>query len=281
MTIAIGLLTREGIVLGADSTATVSMQNPNPGAAPLVVQLFNSAQKIFEIGPRLDTFVPGRTFSGAFVTYGDGSFGPVSWRDFVTEFYYKSEPTMRWDDNLPTLFRDFGNRKWQELIASGDVAARSPMPDAGAIIAAVSRGAINPHGATVNWRTGAVDQLPPFIPMLGGDISTVKRTIEGFDPGLRAALTQPGAGLTEAQFDAVAGNFCLTIFSQHMPLRDAIDFVHFLIYSTIKMHRYRGAAALVGGPIEIAAITSDRGFRWILHKPLSESISAAQPNLLA
>lgn len=98
----------------------------------------------------------------------------------------------------------------------------------------------------------------------------MKRIIGGYDPKLRADLIT--SGVNPATFDAIAQQVSITPFAEHMPLRDAIDFVYFLIYATVKLHRYKGGAALVGGPIEIAAITADRGFRWILHKPLSESI---------
>jgi hypothetical protein len=80
------------------------------------------------------------------------------------------------------------------------------------------------------------------------------------------------AGVDQNLFLQCAQAFSLSPFLNHMPLRDAIDFVHFLIYAAIKLHRYKGGPAVVGGPIEIAVVTADRGFRWVLHKPLHESI---------
>jgi hypothetical protein len=73
-------------------------------------------------------------------------------------------------------------------------------------------------------------------------------------------------------FQACAQSLDISQYLAHIPLRDAIDLVHFVIYSTIKLNRYKGGPALVGGPIEIATITADRGFRWVLHKPMRESI---------
>ncbi len=81
MTIAISLKTPEGVVLGADSTTTCFVQ---PGQ---VGQLYNSAQKIYEIGPVWHHFVAGECFSGAIVTYDAGSLGPVSWRAAISNFY--------------------------------------------------------------------------------------------------------------------------------------------------------------------------------------------------
>jgi acetolactate synthase-1/2/3 large subunit len=96
------------------------------------------------------------------------------------------------------------------------------------------------------------------------------RLLYGYDGRLPDALRR--AGLDAAKFEQCAGAFRIALNLDYMPLRDAIDFAHFLIYSTIKLHRYRGIAAFVGGPIEIAAVTADRGFRWIVHKSLRESI---------
>ena len=51
-----------------------------------------------------------------------------------------------------------------------------------------------------------------------------------------------------------------------LPIREAIDFVHACIYSTIKAMKFSNFSQICGGPIEIAVITSDRRFRWVLHK---------------
>ena len=84
MTVAILIATREGAVLGTDSTTTLNLRQRG---AERVVQLFNSAQKVFEIGPVASRFVAGESFAGAVAVYGDGTFGPLSWRCFISEFY--------------------------------------------------------------------------------------------------------------------------------------------------------------------------------------------------
>ena len=92
MTITIALKTPEGIVLGADSTTTI------PDQTGSIAQLFNSAQKILEIGPATDHFIAGEHFAGGIATYNAASFGPVSWRSFISEFYrHKIRPS---DDPL-------------------------------------------------------------------------------------------------------------------------------------------------------------------------------------
>ena len=58
-----------------------------------------------------------------------------------------------------------------------------------------------------------------------------------------------------------------------MPLRDAVDYVHFLIYSTIKFKKFQAGAPVCSGFVELAAITLDRGFRRIRRKKLDYCIS--------
>jgi hypothetical protein len=51
-----------------------------------------------------------------------------------------------------------------------------------------------------------------------------------------------------------------------MPIQDAIDLARFLVYSTIMYSRFLPGPQVVGGPIEIAAITKHEGFKWISRK---------------
>jgi hypothetical protein len=54
--------------------------------------------------------------------------------------------------------------------------------------------------------------------------------------------------------------------NKHLPIREAIDWVHSSIYTTIKAMKFANLPPVCGGPIEIAVITSDRPFRWVRHK---------------
>jgi hypothetical protein len=51
-----------------------------------------------------------------------------------------------------------------------------------------------------------------------------------------------------------------------LPLREAIDWVHASIYTTIKAMKFSHWKPYCGGPIEVAAISTDRRFRWVRHK---------------
>ena len=53
-------------------------------------------------------------------------------------------------------------------------------------------------------------------------------------------------------------------------LQDAIDYSEFLIRTTADYQRFANMIPTVGGPIDIALITTHSGFTWIKHKKLSE-----------
>ena len=56
-----------------------------------------------------------------------------------------------------------------------------------------------------------------------------------------------------------------------IPLRDAIDWIDSVIYSTIKGLKFSHLRQMCGGPTEIAVISSDRPFRWVHHKDFSSA----------
>jgi len=51
-----------------------------------------------------------------------------------------------------------------------------------------------------------------------------------------------------------------------MPIQDAIDLAGFLVHAAIAFSRFLPGMQIVGGPIEIAAITKHKGFKWISRK---------------
>jgi len=57
-----------------------------------------------------------------------------------------------------------------------------------------------------------------------------------------------------------------------LPIRDAIDWVHASVYSTIKAMKFSSQPPTCGGPVELAVITTDRPFRWVEHKKLNVAI---------
>lgn len=51
-----------------------------------------------------------------------------------------------------------------------------------------------------------------------------------------------------------------------MPIQDAVDLAEFLVNLSIGYSRFSPGAPIVGGPVEIAAITKHEDFKWVRRK---------------
>jgi hypothetical protein len=127
-----------------------------------------------------------------------------------------------------------------------------------------------PHAFEISFDPLAnAKPAPAAIPMhnhrFWGAPSMTDRLIYGCDADLRDRILKSGKwNGPSADLDSLIGQGAL----QHpiLPIRDAIDFVHACIYSTIKALKFSSFSQACGGPIELAVITTDRRFRWVQHK---------------
>ena len=103
----------------------------------------------------------------------------------------------------------------------------------------------------------------------------IQRLLFGLDDGLKASIMASGKWTgSEAELDALSAQHRLA--HPIIPIRDAIDFVHSFIFSTIKAFKFSTHSQICGGPIEIAVITNDRRFRWVRHKGLDAAIAEGE-----
>src|SRR5581483_8049059 len=99
----------------------------------------------------------------------------------------------------------------------------------------------------------------------------MKRLIFGADDTLKQNLLNSGKWTgNAADLDAIFEKEKLG--HAILPIRDAVDFVHTCIYSTIKALKFSNLNQICGGPIELAVITTDRRFRWVRHKTWDAAI---------
>ena len=103
-----------------------------------------------------------------------------------------------------------------------------------------------------------------------------QRLIQGCDDALKADILSSGHWTGTIQdLNALVANHALS--HPIVPIRDAIDFVHACITSTIKAFKFSSMAPICGGPIELAVITTDRDFRWVKHKTWDAAITEGAP----
>lgn len=101
-----------------------------------------------------------------------------------------------------------------------------------------------------------------------GQTEPITRLVLGISNRLSDALVELGA-----DSDSVAGHVeqittitSVPVVSTGMPIGEAIELAEFLVDVTIKFVRFTPGHPVVGGPIEIAAMTQHEGFKWIKRK---------------
>jgi hypothetical protein len=264
MTIAAAYLTSEGVVLGTDSTTTVFVNTP---AGAKVGQLLNNAQKIFEIGQPNE----GRL---AFATWGDGMIGETSHRTVGALLADKILAETTVEQAVGLLLGIVKE-------ASGNCGT----PDVGYFVGGTNPSSHKPECYKVVIGKGQTQVTPLKFgdAYFEGVSNFFIRAFHGIDPGLPNALSQAlrkhlgtaapsnfeevfGAALRDAMSAIYTG------WTQHLPLRDAIDFVHMYLHLTIKAFRFRLGPPICGGEIELGFVSTDRPFRWVRHKDFDSAI---------
>lgn len=105
-----------------------------------------------------------------------------------------------------------------------------------------------------------------------GAPNMIGRLLTGVDEAVKADILTSGKWVGSAQdLDALLSRHRLD--HPIVPIRDAVDFIHSCISSTIKAFKFSNLSQICGGPIELAVITSDRSFRWVRHKEWDSAIT--------
>ena len=283
MTIAVCSVSPEGVVFGADSTTSFMVSDG--------FHYLNHNQKIFEIGN-------GSTLAA--MTWGMASLGEMSHR---TQFALLADTlTSQGVKDVRRTCEIWINQFWplyQNAVAAQLptlVALHQKPPFMKAVT--ISQGARTEDeertyqrlrlGLLVGFCIGGydpADRAPAafeiiFDPLAAkpnptavaigdtrcwGAPKVFGRIVSGIDPEARLAILSSGnwSG-TPQDLDTLLASHQL--YLPGLPIRDALDFVHSCISSTIKTLKFSHLSQVCGGPIEIAVITTDRDFRWVRHK---------------
>ncbi|MDT2024537.1 hypothetical protein [Methylocella sp. CPCC 101449] len=293
MTIAACYVSPEGLVLGADSTATYFTPS---GEA----HFYNHAQKLFQIGE-------GPT-SLAAVTWGMGGLEVSSYRRMFARLgdAFKTAPPADVKDAADRWVQMF----WAEYQAAPDYIYYQGL----AAKTAYQAGDPNDrseleerqfknlgHNLVVGFCLGGQtepDRSPTAFVMLfdpaapcpvpfqmasgyfnfWGAPNVVQRLFLGWDDGISGdVLNSPHWTGNQQDLADIIDKHRLLPPTALIPIRDAVDFVHFGIFSTIKALKFSNFSQTCGGPIEIAVITADRPFRWVRHKEWNSAIIDGAP----
>lgn len=268
MTVALSVKVNEGLVLAADSASTVIQQAPGGGAA--VVNVYNNANKIFNLRKGLPI--------GA-MTWGSGSIGDCSISMLMKDLrkLFTDDTDQHIDRHnyqivdVANHVRDFiFNKHYMEAFGSGEF-----KPDLGITVAGYSVDGVQGEEYQIDMTSGnlAGPRLLREPSQSGatwnGQFEAITRLLIGFSPVL-PSLVKDHLNLSDEQTSeliaAISPAMNPQFFQPVMPLQDAIDLAEYLVDVAIKFSQFSPGAPVVGGPIEIAAISRHEGFKWISRK---------------
>lgn len=276
MTIAISLKVNDGLVLAADSAATLSGVDPGGGMSG-VSNVYNNANKIYNLKK-------GLPIGG--MAWGLGGIGGASIstlaKDLRKRFAGRDHDYPKWklDEDAYTM-EEVANRAREFLyeecyVPLAQESAVDPSATMSFAVAGYSSRASAPevyHIEIVNGTCGPPELMvgvdDPAQIVWEGQPQAISRLLLGYDPRLGAVLQQ-NLGVPPDQVEPALGvieqALSAPLIHPAMPIQDAIDLAEFLVDLTIGYLRFNPGAPTVGGPVEVAAITKHEGFKWIKRK---------------
>ncbi|MBW1723298.1 MAG: hypothetical protein JRJ78_14740 [Deltaproteobacteria bacterium] len=270
MTIAVSVKVHDGLVLAADSASTLIARDPKTGRTG-VSKVYNNANKVSNLHRNLPIGI---------ASWGAGSIGNASistlFKDLRNRFMgvdreYDWSPKTKYtmeqiSNRVKEFFFDECYQKEFSDVEGG--------PSLGFLIAGYSSG----KGLAELWRID-IENGKCSGPVLrrseeqvgidwGGEPEAMLRLLLGFGSGLELALKEFGVpeDKMEEALKHIRTKTELTFAVPPMPIQDAIDLATFLVDATINIYRFLLRPPIVGGPVDVAAITKHEGFKWIKRK---------------
>lgn len=258
---SIGLVIKgpEGLVLAAESRVTLEAQ-PHGTRAPIPVS-FDNVRKVLQFATN--------SFVGV-VTYGVGGIGLRSVYSFIPEF----ESTLPKGQRLS--IHEFSQRLSCFFMQQWTTAMPPTYqgPPLTLVVGGYDDGA--PYGRVYlmeipNAPTPVENNpTPGFGITWGGQREIVDRLLRGYDTrAIDIAKTTLNLSRRQVQqLEQALGPLQMAIPIQILPLQDCIDLAILFIRTTIEAQRLTVGIRGCGGPIDIATITGQEGFKFVQEKEI-------------
>ena len=254
MSLAIGVLSPDGIVLAADTRLTLQAKLDNGCELRFP---YDNATKIF-------SFRPPHNYIGV-LFLGKDVIGDLPVRAYMALFERslgnKRLPVKKFATKMAEFFRKHWEEKEKEPPADQEIRFMLFGFDEDAVFGTAYvfslPGDPDPHV----W-----DAAKKFGILWSGDTTIANRIIAGFDNNLFSILKQElKLGDNDlARLAVVLGKKLRLFFPIHqMTLQDCVDMASFFVRSTIEIGRLAVTRGAVGGRVEVALITPNEGFRFL------------------
>lgn len=267
MTIALTLKVNDGLVLAADSASTVVAVDDT--GKPAVVNVYHHANKVFNL-------IKGKPIGA--VTWGSGNIGAASMSTLMKDFrqeLIRDESNVRQRHSIEDVaqlarrffFEERYQKQYNEL---------QPSPEIGILVAGYSDKASSAEEYELTIQSPDSCLGPRLIRQSEecgatwyGQGEPITRLVLGYSSKLPAVLVDD-LNVPQDQIEPVMlllqQKLQASLVSPAMPIQDAIDLAQFLVEVAVNFARFLPGLPMVGGPIEVAAITKHEGFKWIRRK---------------
>jgi hypothetical protein len=255
MTVAIAVVSADGIVMAADSRTTVQMGTDAPTRV-----LSDFTHKVFQVG------------SNVVATYGWAFLQQRNVAGHMVEL--EAEGASLDVEQLANHLKEFFGKRVDDHIAEGLDPAPPPGTDVlGFLVGGYKDGIGHVYEALLPTRKVEPqhDTLQGTGAAWRGQTGVIGRLVKGVDWEVLPLLAEKAGKDAELAglMDMMNGMEFIVPF-ESMNLQDSIDFAVLAIRTTIDVqrltHGYRDAPGSwpgVGGPMEIAVVTAAGGFRWL------------------
>ncbi|MCX6633833.1 MAG: hypothetical protein NT090_01865 [Acidobacteria bacterium] len=282
MSIAVLIGVHEGLVIASDSASALTV-SVAPGSVVGIANVYDNANKIFNL-------YKGRPIGC--VTFGSGSIGNSSIGTLVKDLRaalsdkekcknlgIQFDPDNYTMEQVSKIVADFLAKECQKQTPASLLSM-----NIGLLLGGYSTNGSLGESWSIEIKPGGKatepKQLrPPDQPGIswGGAADVLQRIILGYSPLLFQVLAevsgpQQGHAPVSAQqlYDQLHGlleaKLQAPLVFAPMPIQDAIDLGRFLVNTAIMYTRFLPGPPIVGGPVEIAAITKHEQFKWISRK---------------
>jgi len=267
MSIAIVVHVNDGAVLAADSASTFSIGPPEDGRT-VVQNVYENACKVFNLR---------KGYPIGAVTWGVGCIGHSSVATLVKD--YRAALEERADRNelaeelsvkdLAEDFRQFMSARYVEEFKNWPETKR---PSLGFVVVGYSHQKGLPESWSMVFKGERSHKLNEVTRIGGlfcaGLTEPIVRMCRGYSEGVVQILKDEK--IDEDKISSVLKQcderLAARIIAPAMPIQDAIDLAVFLAETAKQFWRFNVGPPVVGGLIEVAAITKHEGFKWIRRK---------------
>jgi hypothetical protein len=254
MTICTSVKVRDGIVLGTDSMTQIHASFPDGRMA--VAKTYSNARKLFQVA----------NLPMGVMTWGAGNVGQRSIEGLLLDFSRSMKGTR------VRAVRSVSNRLSEFLLKIHANEFKGipieQQPGVGLFVAGYSS-KVAAFAEEWEFKIPADPNPKPVRPKdsfgaswRGVDIPFT-RLYFGFDSRLREALINAGLDpeTVKAVFDRK--EFRIQVIYGAMPVQDAIDFVAFVLNTTIGYTSIEMGPPSCGGPLQVAVVLPQTGFSWL------------------